>query len=278
MSDMSNLRRSARLARLALLLAFAASCQQSLAQPLEVTPPPANSGYDSQLGGSYPPPAGVAVISRDREEKPAAGLYTICYVNTFQTQAHEAGWWKKHHDKLLLRNADGRYVEDESWPGEILLDISTETKRSAILAVVGEWIDRCAADGFQAIEPDNLDSWTRSEGALSLADNLVMARLIADRAHRAGLAVAQKNAAELGDLGRLVAGFDFAIVESCQQFGECDSYMAAYGDRVFEIEYPHEARDLFKEACAARGDRIDVVLRDRELTRPGDAAYRFDRC
>ena len=69
--------------------------------------PPANGGYDSQLGGAYPPAAGVTVVSRDREEAPAAGLYSICYVNAFQTQAHEAGWWKQNHDRLLLRTASG---------------------------------------------------------------------------------------------------------------------------------------------------------------------------
>jgi hypothetical protein len=240
--------------------------------------PPANGGYDSQLGGAYPPAEGVAVVSRDRTEPPVAGLYSICYVNAFQTQAHEVDWWKNEHNDLLLRAADDGYAEDENWPGEILLDTSTEEKRAGILALVGPWIDKCAADGFQAIEPDNLDSWTRSDGRLSLADNLVMARLIADRAHRAGLAVGQKNSAELGELGRLIAGFDFAIAESCQQFSECGRYMAAYGSRVFEIEYPNAERDVFAEACAAHGARIAIVLRDRNLTMRGGSDYRFDSC
>jgi hypothetical protein len=243
-----------------------------------VTLPPANSGYDSQLGGAYEPAPGVAVVSRDRGDEPAAGIYSICYLNAFQTQAEEADWWRKHHDALLLRDAAGKYVEDENWPGEMLLDTSTDEKRQAIAAIVGEWIDKCAADGFQAVEPDNLDTWTRSGGRLSVTDNLTMARLLADRAHRAGLAIAQKNAAELGELGRMLANFDFAIAESCQAFEECETYLAAYGDRVFEIEYPDEKRDLFAEACAARGDRIAVVLRDPDLSEPGSAPYRFKTC
>jgi hypothetical protein len=271
---------SSRLRRVPALLAaaFCLHCGPAPAEPARAMPPPANGGYDSQLGGAYPPAKGVAIVSRDREEPPAAGLYSICYVNAFQTQAHEADWWKNEHKELLLRSAAGGYAEDENWPGEILLDTSTEEKRHKILAVVGPWIDKCADDGFQAIEPDNLDTWTRSDGRLSLADNLVMARMIADRAHRVGLAVGQKNASELGELGRLVAGFDFAVVESCQQFEECDRYIAAFGDRVLEIEYPDEGRDLFAEACAARGEKISVVLRDRDLTMPGDPAYRFDGC
>ena len=34
--------------------------------------------------------------------------------------------------------------------------------------------------------------------------------MISDRAHRNGLAAAQKNAGELGELGRLLGGLDFA--------------------------------------------------------------------
>lgn len=278
MSVSSGCSQWSRSALLAIATTLPLPSAPALAEPKPVLPPPANAGYDSQLGGVYPPPEGVTVVSRDREAKPAEGLYTICYVNAFQTQAHDSAWWKKHHDRLLLRDADGKYVEDENWPGEIVLDTSTDEKRAGILDIVGGWIDKCAADGFQAVEPDNLDTWTRSDGRLSLADNLVMARLLADRAHRAGLAIGQKNAAELDDLGRLVAGFDFAIVESCQKFAECDRYIGAYGARVFEIEYPSEERDLFGEACAARGDRIAVVLRDRALTKPGDPDYLFKSC
>ena len=105
-----------------------------------------------------------------------------------------------------------------------------------------------------------------------------MARMISDRAHRNGLAAAQKNAGELGELGRLLGGLDFAVVESCRQFDECDGYMTVYGDRVFAIEYPAADADHFAAACAAHGARIAIVLRDRDLAMPGDPAYRFDSC
>ena len=250
--------------RAALAAAFVVQGGPASAEAAGFALPPANAGYDSQLGGAYPPAAGVTVVSRDREEAPAAGLYSICYVNAFQTQAHEAGWWKQNHDRLLLRTASGAYAEDDNWPGEILLDTSSEEKRAAILAIVGPWIDRCAADGFQAVEPDNLDSWTRSDGRLTASDNLLMARMIADRAHRNGLAAAQKNAGELGELGRLLGGLDFAVVESCRQFGECDGYMAVYGDRVFAIEYPAaDARSLRRGLRGARRPHLDRAARPR---------------
>ncbi len=50
------------------------------------TPPPVNAGFDYQLGGDYPPPTGVTVVTRDVTGSPAPGTYGICYVNAFQTQ------------------------------------------------------------------------------------------------------------------------------------------------------------------------------------------------
>lgn len=67
------------------------------ASPLErraVTLPPANGKFDYQLGGAYTPASGTTTVVRDRTASPAAGLYNICYVNGFQTQAVDADWWK----------------------------------------------------------------------------------------------------------------------------------------------------------------------------------------
>ena len=54
--------------------------------------------------------------------------------------------------------------DDPNWGGEYLVDISTDTSRAAALAHVEPMIDVCAAKGFDAVEFDNLDSWTRFDG------------------------------------------------------------------------------------------------------------------
>ena len=56
-------------------------------------PPPSNAGFDYQIGGDYPLPAGVSVVSRDWfSGRPAPDpAYSICYVNAFQTQVDERG-------------------------------------------------------------------------------------------------------------------------------------------------------------------------------------------
>jgi hypothetical protein len=221
--------------------------------------PPTGTDVDYQLGGASRPPAHVGIVVRDRHARPAPGRYNICYVNAFQTQPEEAGFWRNHWRLVLKR--DGLPVLDEAW-GEWLLDLRTAAKRTDLARIVGRWIASCAADGFDAVELDNLDSWSRSHGLLSRAQNKAYARLLVARAHRAGLAVAQKNWAEWD--GR-TAGFDFAIAEECGRWRECRRYVANYGRRVLVVEY--RLVD-FRFTCTHWGSRLPVVLRDRALT-PG---------
>ena len=260
----------------AVLVAGCASSSPGAAAATRARLPPAGAVFDYQLGGSYRPAAGVRIVDRDRTSTPARGVYSICYVNAFQTQPGENAWWRKHHPSLLLR-VGGRYVHDPGWPGEYLLDTSTAAKRTALLAVVGSWFDRCARAGFRAVEPDNLDSWTRHgvRGAITRADDVAFARALVGRAHAHGLAVAQKNAAELTRAG---IGFDFAVAEECEVYRECGTYTAHYGRHVVEIEYTDNGRAAFTRACRARERTISVILRDRDVVPRGDPAYRYAHC
>ncbi|WP_338693237.1 endo alpha-1,4 polygalactosaminidase [Streptomyces sp. Q6] len=251
----------------AVLLSACSSSTEGDVSP-RVVRPTADAAFDYQIGGPYRPPAGVRAVARDRSAAPARGLYNVCYVNAFQAQPDARAWWAREHPDLLLRNADGRLVIDEDWD-EVLFDISTPGKRARLAAIVGRWVDGCADDGFQAVEPDNLDSYTRSQDLLDPADAVAFARLVADRAHDAGLAVGQKNTAEL--LARHAAvGFDFAVAEECARYDECGAYAKAYDDRVFVIEY--RAAD-FTRACRAWGSRLSVVLRDLDVRPAGTKGY-----
>ncbi|WFB11875.1 endo alpha-1,4 polygalactosaminidase [Streptomyces sp. LX-29] len=238
-----------------------------------VEAPTADMAFDYQIGGPYPPPAGVRAVARDRTAPPAKGAYNVCYVNTFQAQPDAVGWWRKNHPELLLRDADGELIVDEDWD-EPLLDISTAAKRTELAAIVGRWIDGCARSGYQALEPDNLDSYERSDGRLDKGDNIAFARLLAARAHRAGLAIGQKNTTELLP-ERASIGFDFAVVEECGRYDECEEYAEAYRDRVFVIEYSDAD---FRKACAAWGGRLSIVSRDLDVRPAGEEGYAFRRC
>ena len=238
-----------------------------------VAPPPTGAPLSYQLGGPFSPPAPGAVVVRDRTVDPPGGAYGVCYVNAFQAQPGAIGWWRREHPSLLLRGRGGREVVDRAWD-ETLLDVGTAAKRRALAAIVGRWIDGCARRGHRAVEPDNLDSFTRSQGRLDAADALAFSRLLIDRAHRAGLAIAQKNAAELASRGRAL-GFDLAVVEECEAYRECDAFTRAYGRRVLEVEY---RADAFRRACAARGGTVSIVLRDRDVVPRGRPGHVERRC
>ena len=235
--------------------------------------PPRNAGLDYQLGGAYAPPAGVMIVSRDRGDAPAAGLYNICYVNGFQIQESEASWWLANHDDLILKDASGEPVIDPDW-NEMLIDTSTAAKRTAIAVIVGDWIRGCKTSGFDAVEIDNLDTFSRSGGRLSEANNVAQMRLFSDVSHGEGMAIAQKNSAEI--VGRRAdLGTDFVVSEECNRYSECDVYAGAYGDHVLMIEY--RTQD-YNAGCAAYGSRFSIVLRDLNLVPPGSGAYVFDDC
>jgi hypothetical protein len=238
--------------------------------------PDGNAGFDYQLGGAYPPPPGATIVERDRTEAPAGVGYDICYINGFQTQPADSETFAKKHPDLVVR-AEGQPVRDPGWPDEYLLDTSTQPKRTALAAIVKPWIDGCKAAGYSAVEVDNLDSYTRSGDWLTADDNIAMAATYAQMAHEAGLAVAQKNAADQTRRLREV-GYDFAITESCLKFDECSSYTTQY-PVVLDIEYTDELGEAtFASACTSPDRAPVTIMRDHNLVTPADDDYFYRSC
>ncbi|WP_443044872.1 endo alpha-1,4 polygalactosaminidase [Streptomyces sp. Go40/10] len=239
--------------------------ENGAARPATVRLPPRHAGFDYQIGGAYPPPAGVRIVSRDRSDSPAPGLYNICYVNAFQAQPAERSSWPAD---LLLRDARGGVVIDRDW-NEPLLDLRTPAKRERVARRVEQWIDGCADRGYDAVEPDNYDSYTRSHGLLTAADATAFMALLSRHAHARHLAIGQKNTAELAGR-RARAGLDFAVTEECGQYDECEVYAKAFDDRVVDIEYTDGG---LRAARARWGDRLSIVRRDRDVSTPDAAGY-----
>jgi hypothetical protein len=212
------------------------------------------SAFDYQLGGAYPPPDGVGLVVRDRTASPAPGVVNVCYVNGFQTQPRERGWWLSRHPDLLLRGADGEPVVDPAWPDELVLDVSTPAHREAIAEIVGDWIDGCAGDGYDAV---------------------ATIALFAGRGHAAGLLVGQKNSVQLLARRAEMGDPDFAVSEECNRFEECDAFVDAYGAAVLVVEYDNES---FSMGCKRYAGELAIVRRDLDLTAPSEDAYVYDRC
>lgn len=248
-------------------------------------PPPANAGVDYQIGGDYPLPDGVSIVLRDWFAGAAADdpAYSICYVNAFQTQANEHGVdrpdERSNWPQQLVLSGLG---DDPKWGGEYLVDLSTAERRRAAAAWVAPMVASCAEKGFDGVEYDNLDSWTRFDGTplarrvpFGKREALAYAKLLADQAHGVGLAVGQKNTPELSAAQVARVGFGFAIAEGCGRYRECRRYTHLHDNRVIAIEY---RRQDFHRACATVGDAISVVLRDRLVTTPGSPTYAYDDC
>jgi hypothetical protein len=240
------------------------------AAPQSFTLPPAHAGFDYQIGGAYTPPAGVSVVSRDHTAAPAAGLYNICYINAFQVQPGAEGDWDSD---LLLRKANGSVVYDPDW-GEALLDLRTAGKRQRIANKVDTWINDCAARGYQAIEPDNYDSYSRSNKLLTSSQAESYIALLSSYAHTKGLAAGQKNTSDLAGDHR-ATGLDFGIAEECGTYNECDAYTAAFGSHVVVIEYT--AKGLQK-ACSGWGSQLSIVRRDVDVVPLGTSGYVRKTC
>ncbi|MBB6629243.1 endo alpha-1,4 polygalactosaminidase [Nocardioides sp. KIGAM211] len=256
------MRRPARFAaRLVALVLLGSGLAAAPAYAVDPTLPPVGTDFDYQLGGNRPVPDRVGIEVRDRGAAPADGLYNVCYVNGFQTQEDEKDFWREQHWDLVLKD-DGRAVVDEGW-GEWVLDLRTPAKRRALARIVGRWVAGCADDGFAGVELDNLDSYSRSHGLISRTQTKKYAALLVRRAHRAGLAVAQKNMAQWDGT---TVGFDFAIAEECAHWRECGSYVEHYGRHVLAVEY---TRKDFRRACRTVADEIAVVRRDVPLSPHG---------
>lgn len=248
-----------------LLLTVLGAAQHPAAAVAPGDPLPSDTDVDYQLGGAWDEvPGEVGIVVRDRTAEPLADRYNVCYVNGFQTQPDARRFWRKHW-RLVLKH-DGRPVEDEAW-GEWLLDLRTRDKRRALARIVGRWTRGCARDGFDAVEFDNLDSFTRSHRLLRREHAVAFARLLVRAAHRADLRAGQKN---LAGFDGTTIGFDFVVAEECGRWAECRRYARSYGDQVLAIEY--RDRD-FDVTCERYGDRWPVVRRDLQLSPDGTHAW-----
>ncbi|MEU6284459.1 endo alpha-1,4 polygalactosaminidase [Streptomyces sp. NPDC047028] len=251
----------------ALPLALLGPTAQAAASPV---PPPAAAGFDYQIGGGYTLPAGVTVVSRDHNDSPANGAYNICYINAFQTQDPSAAEdtpssWPQD----LLVHDGGSVLMDPDW-NEALLDISTAANRTAIATRIEKHIDQCATKGFDALELDNYDSYTRSNGHLTDSQAQTYIKMLSAYGHGKGLAVAQKNTVELAP-NRVANGLDFAIAEECgvQSPPECDQYIQYFGNHVIFIEYTDGGLDY---DCQYNG-QASIVERDTDVVTPGTSGY-----
>jgi hypothetical protein len=172
----------------------------------------------------------------------ANGAHAICYVDAGTAESFRPDY----QDYVNFNNATGGALFGKPVGGfrnEFWLNINNDKgQRNFILSEVGKRVDRCKADGFDAVEFDNVDAYQNKTGLTISSDTqLLFNTSLANLAHSKGLTVALKN--DVGQVNELKPWFDFAINEQCFQFHECNfpapglAGWASSGLAVLNVEY-----------------------------------------
>ncbi|KPM45279.1 hypothetical protein AK830_g1273 [Neonectria ditissima] len=168
-----------------------------------------------------------------------AGRKVVCYFSagSYENYRDDAGQFKK---------ADLGKVMD-GWPDERWLDTRTANVRN----IMKQRIAYAADKGCNAIDPDNVDGYGNDTGfKLKKADSVNYLKFLAKTAASYGMSIGLKNSAEI--VGSVVDFIDFAVVEQCVQYSECDTYSPFIdnGKPVFHIEYPRGAPNKVSSTTA----------------------------
>jgi hypothetical protein len=183
------------------------------------------------------------------------GVKVICYISV---GSHEN--WRSDADQFPKEALGKDY---EGWSGEKWLDI----RRIDLLApIMLARLERCAAKGFDGVEPDNMQIWDNDTGfPITYQDQLRYALWLAEEAHKRGLAIGQKNAPD--QTKDMVDVYDFAITEDAFYYGwakQLSPYIQA-GKPVFAAEYT-DLPGNFETFCRqAEQLGFSLILKRRDL-------------
>ncbi len=223
-------------------------------------PTPTTAPWQWQLQGRLDLSVDARVYEVDGFETPARavsalhrlGRKAICYL--------DVGAWERY------RPDAGRYPQRvlgsiySGYPDERWLDI----RRIDLLApILRRRFDICRRKRFDAVEPDNLAGYENRSGfPLTAADQLRFNRWVAREVHHRGMSVALKN--DPDQASRLVGDFDFAVVEECFAYDECQKFspFILAGKAVFSAEYEGSPSDYCPRA---RGLRFSTIAKGYDL-------------
>ncbi|MGB1257417.1 MAG: endo alpha-1,4 polygalactosaminidase [Thiolinea sp.] len=179
------------------------------------------------------------------------GKIVICYFSggTYEDWREDAEYFAA---EALGNNLD-------EWEGERWLDIRDQS----VVDVMLRRLDLAQAKGCDGVEPDNIDGYANNSGFnLTADDQLAFNRMLANEAHKRGLAIALKN--DLDQVDDLVDYFDFAVNEQCHEYEECEALLPFImaGKPVLNAEYA----DHFVEDANARARMFNAANNARFST------------
>jgi hypothetical protein len=167
----------------------------------------------------------------------AQGRDVICHMS--------AGSWEEWRSDADAFPSEVLGDDYDGWEGERWLDIRNI---DALAPIMGARLDLCAAKGFDAVEPDNIDGYTNDTGfPLTYGDQLRYNMWLAAEAPDRSLSIGLKNDSDQVD--DLIEYFDWALTEDCIAEGWCDDF-AVLQERlkvVFAAKYTDMGVSL--QAC-----------------------------
>jgi hypothetical protein len=213
--------------------------------PVDRWVPALNTSWQLQLSGTIDTSLDVQMYDIDGEEGDlvpslhARGIYVVCYFSAGSYENYRTDT-DDFPDSVLGNTLAG-------WPDERWLDI----RRIGTLApIMRARMDRCRDDGFDAIDPDNVDGYTNNTGfPLTAQDQLAYNTWLANEAHARGMSIALKN--DGAQAAQLWSVYDFALNEQCFYYNEC-GYLTQYfvnnGKAAFVVEYNLETSTFCPQA------------------------------
>jgi hypothetical protein len=179
----------------------------------------------------------------------AKARHVICYIDMGSWESYRPDAWK--YPKSILGN---RYP---GYPQERFVDIRAINVLGPILE---HRLDLCAQKGFDAVEPDNIDTYQARTGfPLTAQDQITFNLWLVGQAHQRGLSIGQKN--DPAQVKDLESSFDWALLEECFFYNFCGRFepYVTSGKVVFDTEY--------------RSDEPLSVFLNKDC--PGNAQYGF---
>ncbi len=179
------------------------------------------------------------------------GIKAICYI--------DVGTWESWRPDASSFPSSV-IGANNGWPGEKFLDIRA---LSTLEPIMTKRLEMCRAKGFDAVEPDNIDTYEEPATGFPLtgAEQITYDTWIADEVHSLGMAVLQKNDGE--QTSSLRTHFDGALTEECNVYSECSNFTPylAEGKPVLNAEYgSSNAFCSADEAAGIEGARFDLEL------------------
>lgn len=162
----------------------------------------------------------------------AKGVDVVCY---FSAGTDED--WTPDHDQFKAGDTFGKLP---GWEGEQVVD----TRSTNVRSIMYNRIQTMHNLGCNGIDPDNVDAYTNIKSPLTATTALNYMQFLSDTAHNFHMSIALKNSGnlvnqKLPDGQTVVQAYDYAIVEQCYQYKECDLYkpFVDVGKAVTILEY-----------------------------------------